>query len=140
MKKLTINHLAVWVCIVLAHILGFLWYGVLFQEQWMELAGLTMEEIEANPAGASHWISNFIATVAPIYLLAWLYSKLEVRSGIKGAVIALLITFTFAHLTMMTTGLFEGEPYGLAWINGGQSMLAMAVSGFILGAWKKYVS
>ena len=138
MEKFTINHLAVWVCIILAHALGFLWYGMLFQEQWMELSGLTMADIEANPAGAGHWISNFIATVAPIYLLAWLFVKLDISNGMNGALLALAITFTFTHLTMITTGLFGGQPYGLAWVNGGQTMLALTISGFILGAWRKY--
>lgn len=139
MNRLKINHLAVWVCIILGHAIGFLWYGVLFQESWMELAGLTMAEIEASPAGAGHWITNFVATVAPIYLLAWLFVQLNVISAVRGAFIAFLITFCFAHLTMMTTGMFEMEPYGLAWINGGSSLVIMTISGFILGAWKKYV-
>lgn len=137
MEKLTINHLAVWVCIILAHAIGFLWYGMLFQEQWMELTGLSMAQIEASPAGTGHWISNFIATAAPIYVLAWLFTKLDVRTGMRGAMIALLITFTFVHLAMMTTGMFEMEPYGLAWINGGQALVSLGITGFILGAWKK---
>ena len=37
MENLKINHAAVWVCVVLLLMLGYLWYGVLFNEQWMEM-------------------------------------------------------------------------------------------------------
>ncbi|WP_235299437.1 DUF1761 domain-containing protein [Portibacter marinus] len=137
MSALKINHAAVWVAIVIAHALGFLWYGFLFQEAWMDAAGLTMADIEAAPAGAGHWISNTIATILPIYLLAWMFVKMDIRSGVQGAIIGLLISFCFVLCTMITTGMFEGEPYGLAWINGGSTMLVITVAGFILGAWTK---
>ena len=134
MEKTKINHLAVWVCIILAHGIGFAWYGALFAESWQELSGV---DPEANPGTAAHWITNFIATLVPVYTLAWLFTKLDVDSGIKGAMYALIISFAFTLLTEMTTGMFEGNAYGLAWINGGSSIVVMVVTGFILGAWRK---
>lgn len=66
----SINHAAVWVCVILLTGLGFLWYETLFGELWMEMSGLSLADIEANPPGAGVWITNFIATVVPLYVLA----------------------------------------------------------------------
>lgn len=138
MKELTINHLAVWVSIILLHVLGFLWYGPLFGEPWMRMVGLDMATVEANPPGASIWISNFIATVIPVYVLAWLFTKLEVTSWLRGAGLGLLISFSFIFLSTLTHDLFAQNPYGLTWITAGFNMVALTVTGAILGAWTKY--
>lgn len=132
-----INHAAVWVCVVLLAGLGFLWFDALFGEPWMKMVGLSMADIEASPPGAGVWITNFIATVAPLYVLAWLLNKMNVESGMGGAGIGLLISFSFVFLTIMNGNMFAMKPYALAWITGGYGMVAMTLSGFILGAWRK---
>ncbi len=63
MKQLKINHLAVWVNIVLLHILGSVWYGPLFGEPWMEMVGLTMADAEAGSAATGLWITNAVSTI-----------------------------------------------------------------------------
>lgn len=136
MNNLKINHLAVLVCVILLHALGFLWYGALFGERWMELVNMDPENMQGE-GEAAIWITNFIASLLPVYLLAWLLTKLDVRSGVRGAVIAFLITFCFYHITIMRDNMFAAQPYGLAWIVGGFSLVGLTLSGFILGAWPK---
>ncbi len=80
MKELKINYLAVLVAVVLQFVLGFLWYGPLFGEPWMEMVGLDMATVEANPPGAGIWISNVISAGLAMFVLAWLYVKLKVDS------------------------------------------------------------
>ena len=133
----SINHAAVWVCVILLTGLGFLWYETLFGELWMEMSGLSLADIEANPPGAGVWITNFIAPVVPLYVLAWLLHNMNVESGMGGAGIGLLISFSFVFLTIMTGNMFAMKPYALSWITGGYGMVAMALSGFILGVWRK---
>ena len=140
MKKLKINHGAVWVSIILLLGLGFLWYGPLFGASWMEMVGLSIETMQANPPGAGVWITNLIATAVPAYVLAWLFTELNVETALKGAGIGLLIGFSFIHLSDMTGDMFAGNPYGLSWITGGFSMVSLALTGLILGAWRKYTT
>jgi hypothetical protein len=135
--KTKINHLAVWVCVVLLHVLGFLWYGPLFGEKWMAMVGLDMAKAQADGGDAGIWIANFIASVAPIYALAWIFSELGVVNGVRGAVIAFVLTFSLHHLPTMSGNMFAQMPYGLAWITGGYSLVAYTICGFILGAWTK---
>jgi hypothetical protein len=137
MTELRINHIAVWVCIILMHVFGFLWYGPLFGEQWMALVELDLESMQSESMNPAIWILNSIAIIAPIYMLAWLLTKLNITSGVQGAVVAFLITFSFHHLPLMNANMFAGEPYGLAWITGGYSLTWLTISGFILGSWTK---
>lgn len=137
MENLKINHLAVWLSVVLLFALGFLWYGPLFGETWMGMVGLSREFMEANPPGAGIWISNVIGTVITVYVLAWLFTKLKINNALKGFIYGLLIAFSFNFLSTMVSGMYAQYPYGLAWITGGFDMTAMALSGLILGAWTK---
>ena len=138
MKKLKINHAAVWVGVVLLHVLGFLWYGPIFGDPWMEMVGIDRATVEANPPGAGIWITNLVATVVPLYVLAWLFTKLDVNTALMGAGMGLLIGFSFIHLSDMTSNMFAQRAYGLSWITGGFSMVSLALAGLILGAWRKY--
>jgi hypothetical protein len=137
MNNLKINHVVVWICIVLMHAFGFLWYGPLFGETWMALVKMDQATMEQGSMNASIWILNSVAIIAPIYLLSWLFTKMNVTSGLQGALVAFLIVFCFHHLPLMNANMFAGEPYGLAWITGGYSLAWLTVSGFMLGAWTK---
>ncbi|NND34213.1 MAG: DUF1761 domain-containing protein [Saprospiraceae bacterium] len=137
MQDLKINHAAVWVAVVLLTVLGFLWYGPLFGDAWMAHVGLDRATVEANPPGAGIWITNIIATIIPVYTLAWLFTRLNVTNAINGALIGLLIGFSFVFLSDMTGDMFANRPYGLSWITGGYSMLALIVTGVLLGGWRK---
>ena len=138
MKELKINHFAVLVAIVLQFVLGFLWYGPLFGEPWMGMVGLDTATIEANPPGAGEWITNIFSAVVSIYVLAWLFTKIPVTSLLKGLLVGLLIGFSFVLMSIMTSGMFAKDPYGLAWITGGFTTVGLGIGGAVLGAWKKY--
>ena len=138
MKNLKINHLAVWASVVLISVLGFLWYGPLFGDPWMEMVGITMADAEADPPGAATWITNTLATAAPLYVLAWLFTQMGVESALRGALIASMITFTFVLMSRMVSGLFSYDPYALAWLEVGYDCLSMALGGAIIGGWRKY--
>ena len=137
MKKLNINHLAVLASVVLLFVLGFLWYGPIFGEQWMGMVGLDPAEVEANPPGAGVWITNIISSVAGVYALAWLLSRLGVNSALQCAVHGFIIAFAFVFLSLMTNDMFAQNPYGLSWIVGGFSVVGLTLTGLILGAWQK---
>ena len=118
MNNSKINHAAVWVTVVLLIGFGFLWYGPLFGDKWMALVGLNPAEVEANPPGAGVWITNLVATAIPMYLLAWLFGKLDIDSAMSGAKIGLMISFSFVFLSKMTGDMFAQNPYELSWIQG----------------------
>ncbi len=137
MNNLKTNHAAVWVSVVLITGLGFLWYDTLFGEKWMSLVGLDLATVEANPPGAGVWATNIVGTVVPMYMLSWLFIKLNVDTAFKGAKMGLMISFSFVFLSKMTSDMFAQNPYELSWIEGGFDVVALMIGGIILGAWTK---
>lgn len=137
MNDLKINHLAVWVAIILQFVLGFLWYGPFFGEPWMNMVGLDMDAIMADPAGAGDWITNIIASVAGVYLLAFLFIKMNVDTLVKGTIYGFLIGFVFVLLSEKTSGAFAKYDYWLPWITGGFTTVGLTIAGAILGAWTR---
>ena len=141
MKELKINHLAVFTGIILQFVIGYLWYApFLFGNAWMEMVGLDLATIEANPPGANVWIINVAASVASLYLLAWLFTQLKVDNWFNGVYYGFLFGFAFVLLSLMRSNAFAQSPYGLAWINGGFTTFGLMIGGGILGAWKRYKS
>lgn len=138
MRTLQINHLAVLVSVVVLSGFGALWYGPLMGDTWMNLVGLDMATLDANPPGAGVWITNFVSTIIPVYVLAWLFTQMNVETLAKGALIGLVIGFAFIHLRMMNGNMWAMRPYGLSWVDGGSNMISMTIAGAILGAWRKY--
>jgi len=99
------------------------------------MVGLTPDD--AEEAGAGVWITNTVSTAIQMYVLAWLFTKMNVNSGMQGAMAAIIIAFSFNLMAVMTNGMFAQEPYGRAWIEGGFSLVSLGIAGFILGAWTK---
>ena len=137
MNDLKMNHLAVWIGILLQFFIGFLWYGPLFGDPWMEMVGLDLATMEADPASAGDWITNVIYAVSGVYLLAWLFVKLNVKSLGRGAFLGFMIGFVFVFLSIKTSGAFAKDPYWLPWITGGFTTVGLSIAGAILGAWTK---
>ncbi|HQQ97673.1 MAG TPA: DUF1761 domain-containing protein [Cyclobacteriaceae bacterium] len=137
MNQPKINHVAVLVSTVLCFVIGGTWYGPLFQDQWLTMVHLDLETVNQNPPSAGAWITNVLSAVVPLYVMAWLFGKLNITTGVKGAVTAFVLVFAFYHLPTMTAGMFSKFPYGLAWLTGGFEMVSLTLGGFIIGAWQK---
>jgi hypothetical protein len=76
-------------------------------------------------------------SVLAVYVLAWLFTKLNVTSPVTGLSFGVLIAAAFYFIPVMSGNMFAHAPYGLAWINGGFQMVGWGMSGLILGAWRK---
>lgn len=138
MKELKINYLAVLAAVVLQFVLGFLWYGPLFGDAWMEMVNLDMATIEADPPGAGEWITNVVAAVLAMYVLAWFFVKLKVNTLARGVWIGLVIGFSFVLMSGMVSGMFAKDPYWLNWITAGNTTVGLMLGGAVLGVWPKY--
>jgi len=60
MNNFRINHLAVWVSIIVMHAIGFLWYGILFAKQWMAMVGLDDASMQEDSGDFGPWIMNAV--------------------------------------------------------------------------------
>ena len=133
-----INHLAVWLLVVIHQAIGFGWYMVL-GETWLRLHAKTMTDIE-KPHDFTPYLVAIVAAICVNYALAWLISRLNAATAIAGLKIALLCWFAFLFVefaSISSFSAFETNPWPLVFIDTGRALLAFGLSGLVLGAWQK---
>jgi hypothetical protein len=133
-----INHLAVWILIVVYFLIGWGWYAI-FGEKWLNLHARTMTDIERTHNVGAYALA-FIASVVVNYTLAMLLSRLNATSAFSGLKIALACWFAFVFMeyaTICVFSAFETNPWPLILIDMGRPFVAFAISGLVLGAWRK---
>ena len=136
MRKQSVNLWAVLVCVVIGQIIPALWYGA-FSEQWMALNGFTMEQIKSATSPVPY-LASIISTSFMAYTIAWVYTKIPVQSLVMGFLIGLLFGIVFVLFETIVKDMFSMRPLALSLINGGVSVIVYAITGAILGGWRKY--
>jgi Protein of unknown function (DUF1761) len=133
-----IHHLAVWLLVVVHFFVGLGWYS-LFGEAWLNYHARTMTDIEP-PHNVAPFAIAIVTAIIVNYVLAWLFSKLHVAHAVTGLKIALICWFAFLfveYATISEFAAFETNPWPLVFINMGRPLIAFAISGVVLGAWRR---
>jgi hypothetical protein len=133
-----INHLAVWILVVVHMLVGWGWYAV-FGETWLNLNAKTMTDIEQSHSPVPYVIAA-IAAIVINYALAWLIARQNAHNAGCGLAIALICWFAFLFVNYATISVFsafETNPWPLVFINMGRPFIAFTISGLVLGAWRK---
>jgi hypothetical protein len=133
-----INHLAVWILAVVYFFIGWAWYAIL-GENWLNLHARTMTDIErTHNVGA--YILAFVTAIIVNYALAWLIARLNASGAVAGVKIALICWFAFLfveYATISVFSAFETNPWPLVCIDMGRPLIGFAISGLVLGGWRK---
>lgn len=135
-----INIWAVLGSVVLACILGTLWYGPIFGKQWMHLMGITHESMEemkkkGGSMGKSYGIM-IAASLVEAYVLAYLIKA----TGTTDSSMALQLGFWIwlGFVASIGTGIvsWEGKPWKLFWINTGYQLVSILMMSLVLVNWQ----
>lgn len=145
MPEISVNYLAVVVCVVVAMPIGFLWFGPLFGKPWARHMG--MEDME-QPGGtqmtksmALFAVGNFlIALVLAHSIEAWQPSTWNYGPDGSPAGYALnasLWTWIGFFVPMQIGRVaWEQKKWGLVLINTSFDLVRLLVFGFILAFWQ----
>lgn len=135
MEKLKINWLAIVILVVAYQLISFIWYGI-FAQQWMDLNSFS--EADMTETSVFPFIIAIITALITNYVFAALFRFLDIRTAMSGLGIAILCWIGFTFAEMSTVYIFSLKPFGLILIDTGKSLITFALSGIVLGAWKKY--
>lgn len=136
------NWLAIAASTVAAMIIGFLWYGFLFNAQWMAGNGFTMEgeKMFKNgvevPMSATPMIVNTVVMVVYALTMNWLFGKMNISTWQTGATVGAVIGGIMA-LGVMVGNMFAMNPFSLTIVDGSYSLVVFTVIGAIVGGWQK---
>lgn len=129
-----LNLMAIVVATVVAFMLGGLWYSpILFARAWMREAGLSEQQTrQANPAKV-FGLSALATLVMACNLAAFIGPKADLAFGLFAGLAA---GIGWVAMSLGVIYLFEQRSWRLWLINSGYQVLAFALMGAILGAWR----
>ena len=130
------NYAAVFVSAVAYWILGAIWYGALFNKQWMALEHMTEEQARSmNPV--LPYVITFVLNVLMAWVLAQICIWRNANTAARGASVGVLLWIGFLGPVTYTTYMYEMRPKELFAINEVYPLAGLCLMGAILGAWKK---
>lgn len=130
----TINWLAVLVAGISAFVVGGIWYSpVLFGNAWMKASNLTEEQIKQGNKGKIFGFTFLFSVLMSANLAMFLNDpKTDLVWGLTAGVLAGIWTFC----AIAIHSLFELKSWAFILINGGYSLVSLALMGAILGVWR----
>ena len=130
-----INHLAVLVAALSDFAVGALWYSpLLFMSAWLRANDLTAETLKQGHPAMVYGLA-FVFALVISYNLAFFLAD-PATDPVWGLTAGLLAGFGFAAMAFCIVALFEGRSMSYMVINGGYIVVAFALKGLILGAWR----
>jgi hypothetical protein len=135
-----INHLAVWILVVVDQLVGALWYNVLLSTRWLAYHGKIMTDIDQDKGDFTPLIVSIAAAIAINYTIAWLIGRFNLKSAGGGLRVALICWFAFLLMPYSTIEAFTAfgrNPAEIVLINMGYNLVIFAVAGLVLAAWRR---
>ncbi|HLO54497.1 MAG TPA: DUF1761 domain-containing protein [Saprospiraceae bacterium] len=138
------NWLAIVASVFVSMVIGFLWYGALFQQQWMAGNGITVSEDEtamfkdgvALDMSMTPMIVNIFFMVVYAFIMNWLINKTNSYGWQSGMMVGLAVGVTHT-LNVIVGNLFASNPSSLSLVDGSYSLVLFTVMGTIIGAMQK---
>lgn len=136
------NWLAIAAAVVAGMAIGFLWYGVLFNEQWMAGNSITMDGDKMFKNGIEQitssmpMIYNTIGMAIYAIFMDWLIYRTQDTTWAKGATLGFILGLVML-VSIFLTNNFSMSPESLTMIDGSYSLVLFTVIGAIIGGWRK---
>ena len=121
------------------YMVGFLWYGILFDAPWMEMAGMTEAEALARNTelGAMMFVYGLLITLAQVIGLNWLIDKAGAY-GVQSCIAVALMVATFIALpVMLYAWLYEGDSFRGDILDLGHLSVGYGLAALVLSVFRK---
>jgi hypothetical protein len=120
---------------VASFMFGWLWYGILFSDAWLEACGKSREEVKADTPSPTPFIISFIGLVIMACVLAGVLrylgpGEVTVRNGI---ITGAFMWLGFVITTMAVNNAFRGSKPALTLIDGGHWLGVLLLQGAVIG-------
>jgi len=131
------RHLAVWIAAIVFFVLGAIWYSVL-SVQWLAAIGKTADQMSREQGGSPlPFVVGFVAILVMCYTLAWLIDRIEARTFAGGMALGATVGAGLLSANLALNYGFESRGVALWVINAVYVIVSLAVSGAIIGGWKR---
>jgi hypothetical protein len=135
MQLVGMNAYAIVLAAIVSFLFGWLWYGVLFSDAWLEACGKSREEMKGDTPSPTPFIISFVGLVVMACVLAGVLRHLgadqvTLRSGI---ITGVFMWLGFVITTMGVNNTFRGAKPSLTLIDGGHWLGVLILQGAVIG-------
>lgn len=137
---ISINYLAILVCVIIQMLLGMLWYSpALFGKQWSKLMGYHLKSKEdvkkmQKDAGPAYVVSLIAAFVIAL-VLSHFVDYTASTTAVAGMITGFWCWLGFSATTLLMNHMFSNKPVKLYLIDTSYQLVNMVVMGAVLAAW-----
>src|SRR5579859_614623 len=133
------NYPAVIVSAIVYWLLGAVWFGMVFGNQWMKLEHISEEQV-ASMKGAAvvvPYVVSFLTGLLIAFVLSQLCAWRNAATAARGASLGVFLWIGLIAPVTYTTNMYEMRPTNLFLISEGYVLVGLMIMGAILGAWQK---
>ncbi|WP_440998803.1 DUF1761 domain-containing protein [Fodinibius sp. SL11] len=134
-----INMFAILAATLSTFLVGWLWYGPLFGKSWMNVVGLSEEQVQQGNMAKIFGFAFLFELIMAFNLAVFLTGSpeaAEMMNATMGAFYGFLAGFGWVFFALAVNGLYEQKSWKYIFINGGYWTVTFTIMGLILGAWK----
>ena len=139
MDMSSLNFLAIIVATLSTFVVGWLWYGPLFGNAWMNAIGMSEEQLQEANMGKIFGLAFIFELIMAFNLAMFLTGTPEAAEQMNanmGAFYGFLTGFGWIFFALAVNSLYEQRSWKYILINGGYWSVAFTIMGLIIGAWK----
>lgn len=133
-----VNWFAIVASAVLYMVIGFIWYGPLFEKPWLKLIGKTKKDIEREMkegSPAKIFGSSFLSALVMTYVTNVLVVLLNVTDVVSAIGFGVMLWLGYVAASYATLVVYEGKQFKLYLINVGYYLVSIVAAAVILTLW-----
>lgn len=134
----SLNFLAIIVATLSTFLVGWLWYGPLFGNAWMDAVGMTEEQLQKGNMAKIFGLAFIFELIMAFNLAMFLTGTPEAAKQMTagtGAFYGFLTGFGWIFFALAVNSLYEQRSWKYIIINGGYWSVTFTIMGLIIGAW-----
>ncbi len=131
---MNVNLLEVLVAAIIPMVIGFIWYGPLFGNQWMKISGITKKDMQKDMSKT--YGIMFVGALVMSYVLAHFITYTGANDLISGAVGGFWIWLGFIASVRISDVLFNKGSMNLYYLDVAYRLVSLLAMGAVLGMWR----
>jgi hypothetical protein len=117
--------------------IGAAWFMVLFREPYIRGLNKTAEELAKGPTALPSMLLQLGGNLVMTAVLAWFIARLGATSAADGLRVGVVAWLGFVAAVLGPYYAFQAYPFSFFLINAGYPLVALALSGALLGGWTR---
>lgn len=138
---MNLNIWSILTCGVLSMVIGYIWYGPLFGKKWMEIIGVTAEDLERRKEmqkGAGKlYLVQFLLTLFQVFILSFFLAMFDRALALE---FSFWIWAAFVMPTIAGSSMWNNDSRKIAWarflIQSGYQLVMFMVFATVINMWR----